>query len=97
VVIRAHQVGSYLPGIATSEKDPMSSYEIRVDGHLDDRWVAWFDGLDLTHEGDGTTTLRGPVVDQTALHGLLQRIRDLGLPLVSVTTIDALHPEGTSS
>ena len=75
----------------------MSSYEIRVDGHLDDRWVAWFDGLTLTHEGDGTTTLRGPVVDQTALHGLLQRIRDLGLPLVSVTTIDALHPEGTSS
>jgi len=69
----------------------MSSYEIRVDGHLDDRWVAWFDGLDLTHESDGTTTLRGPVVDQTALHGLLQRIRDLGLPLVSVTTIDALH------
>lgn len=73
------------------------TYQIRVDGHLDDRWVAWFDGLDLTHEGDGTTTLRGPVVDQTALHGLLQRIRDLGLPLVSVTTIDPLHPEGTSS
>ena len=75
----------------------MSTYEIRVDVHLDDRWASWFDGLALTHETDGSTTLRGPVVDQTALHGLLQRIRDLGLPLVSVTTIAPLHPEGTSS
>jgi len=59
-------------------------YEIRVEGHLDTRWAAWFDGLDLTHETDGTTVLRGPVVDQAALHGLLQKVRDLGVPLVSV-------------
>jgi len=59
-------------------------YEIRVEGHLDTRWAAWFDGLDLTHETDGTTVLHGPVVDQAALHGLLQKVRDLGVPLVSV-------------
>ena len=59
-------------------------YEIRVEGHLDTRWAAWFDGLDLTHKTDGTTVLHGPVVDQAALHGLLQKVRDLGVPLVSV-------------
>ena len=59
-------------------------YEIRIEGHLDARWTAWFDGLALTHEPDGTTVLHGPVVDQAALHGLLQKVRDLGLPLVSV-------------
>ena len=62
-------------------------YEIRLKGHLDCRWAAWFDGLTLTNETDGTTTIRGPVVDQAALHGLLQKIRDLGLPLVSVTQV----------
>ena len=60
-------------------------YEIRLKGHLDPRWAAWFDGLTLTREGDGTTVIQGPVVDQAALHGLLQKVRDLGLPLVSVT------------
>ena len=59
-------------------------YEIRLEGHLATRWAAWFDGLTLTHESDGTTVLHGPVVDQAALHGLLQKVRDLGLPLVSV-------------
>jgi hypothetical protein len=59
-------------------------YEIRIEGHLDTRWAAWFDGLALTHETDGTTVLQGAVVDQAALHGLLQKVRDLGLPLVSV-------------
>jgi hypothetical protein len=62
-------------------------YEIRLKGHLDSRWAAWFDGLALTNEIDGTTIIRGPVVDQAALHGLLRKIRDLGLPLVSVTQI----------
>jgi hypothetical protein len=71
-----HQVRSYLAIV---------TYEIRVGGHLDARWAAWFDGLSLTHEHDGTTVIRGPVVDQAALHGLLQRVRDLGLPLISVT------------
>jgi hypothetical protein len=64
-------------------------YEIRLQGHLDRRWTAWFDGLSLSHEGDGTTLLRGDVVDQSALHGLLDKVRDLGLPLVSVTHLGA--------
>ncbi len=59
-------------------------YEIRVKGRLDARWVAWFDGMALTHDGDGTTLIHGHVVDQAALHGLLQKVRDTGLPLVSV-------------
>lgn len=58
-------------------------------GHLDPRWAAWFDGLDLTTHEDGTTALRGPVVDQAALHGVLQRVRDTGLPLISVHQLDA--------
>jgi hypothetical protein len=62
-------------------------YEIRIEGHLETRWAAWFDGLALTHETDGTTVLHGPVVDQAALHGLLQKVRDLGLPLVSVIDV----------
>jgi hypothetical protein len=62
-------------------------YEIRVAGHLDSRWAAWFDGLSLTHHSDGTTILRGAVVDQAALHGLLQKVRDTGLPLLSVTQL----------
>ncbi|HSK90841.1 MAG TPA: hypothetical protein VK875_05980 [Euzebyales bacterium] len=64
-------------------------YEIRLKGRLDARWAAWFDGLSLTHEADGTTSLCGPVVDQAALHGLLQKVRDLGVPLISVTQVGA--------
>jgi hypothetical protein len=63
-------------------------YEIRLKGRLDPRWADWFDGLRLTHEGDGTTLLRGPVVDQAALHGLLRKVRDLGLPLIAVIRVD---------
>ena len=63
-------------------------YEIRLKGHLDTRWAAWFDGLSLSHESDGTTVIRGPVADQAALHGLLQKVRDVGMPLVSVTRIE---------
>ena len=66
-------------------------YEIRVKGHLDRRWSAWFDGMTLTTAGDGTTTMAGPVVDQAALHGLLQRLRDTGLPLISVRQLDPPH------
>ena len=64
-------------------------YEIRVQGHLAARWANWVDGLTLTHERDGTTTLRGPPLDQAALHGLLTRIRDLGLPIISLRRICA--------
>ncbi len=67
-------------------------YEIRVKGHLAGRWAAWFDGLTLTRQGDGTTLLEGPVVDQAALHGLLQKVRDTGLPLVSVERVEPEQP-----
>jgi hypothetical protein len=69
-----------------------SGYEIRVQGLLDSRWVASFDGMRLTRERGGTTTIHGPVVDQAALHGLLRKLRDLGLSLVSVTQVDADQP-----
>jgi hypothetical protein len=62
-------------------------YEIRLQGHLGPRWAPWFDGLDLTIEDDGTTVLRGAVADQAALHGLLHKVRDIGLPLVSLTQV----------
>jgi hypothetical protein len=67
-------------------------YEIRIKGHLGARWAAWFDGLTLAHESDGTTTIHGAIVDQAALHGVLQKVRDLGLPLVSVTHVDGDQP-----
>ena len=63
-------------------------YEIRIQGRLDDRWSAWFDDLDLSHTDDGITVLHGPVADQAALHGLLHKLRDLGVPLLSVTRTD---------
>ena len=67
-------------------------YEIRLAGHLDAHWATWFDGLAVCRQGDGTTVLRGSVADQAALHGLLQRIRDLGLALVSVAQVETDQP-----
>jgi GTPase len=64
-------------------------YELRVEGHLDERWSAWFGGLTLIREDDGTTTLRGAVADQAELHGLLAKVRDLGATLISVEVIDS--------
>ncbi len=63
-------------------------YRIRVKGHLDLTWSAWFDGLTLTHEANGDTTLHGPVMDQAALYGLISKARDLGLTLIAVTQCD---------
>ena len=66
------------------EPEQAAIYEITVEGHLDDAWSDWFEGLTVTSEEDGTTLLSGPVTDQAALHGLLRRVRDLGTPLLSV-------------
>ena len=59
-------------------------YEIRLQGRLDERWAAWFDGMTIEPASDGVTVLRGLIVDQAALHGVLARLRDLGVPLISV-------------
>ena len=69
-------------------------YEIRLKGHLDDKWAAWFDGLTITREDNGETLLRGSVVDQAALHGVLRQVRDLGLPLLSVMHVDLKQANG---
>ena len=65
----------------------VDTYRIRVAGHLDDRWSEWFGGLAVQRQQDGTTVLVVPVIDQAALHGVFARIRDLGLPLVSVRQV----------
>jgi len=69
-------------------------YEIRLSGQLDQRWSDWFEGFTLTNQSDGTTTLTGPVVDQAALHGLLRRIGDLGVTLISLNITNE-HETGT--
>lgn len=76
------------------EDGRLSHYEIRIQGHLDARWASWFEGLTLTSEEDGATRLSGPVVDQAALHGLLRKVRDLGLPLLSVLRVTSNPAHG---
>lgn len=66
----------------------MTRYEIRVEGILDERWSSWFDGSEIRNEGEDVTVIYGPVTDQAALHGLLSRVHDLGLVLVSVRRIE---------
>ena len=84
-----------------SEKTPglgdTSGYEIRAKGHISDRWSAWFEGFDLRHEADGTTRICSPALDQAALHGLLAKVRDLGLPLISVTRTTPDHQPAPAS
>jgi hypothetical protein len=97
----AHHLASYLAttdgddeqGLAPmhehdSTKSAAPQYLIRVKGHLEARWATWFDGMTLAIESDGTTTIHGPVVDQAALHGLLQKLRDVGIPLISLTQVE---------
>jgi len=79
-------------GDTTRQQPGPGRYEIRTKGHLDPRWAAWFDGLSLTREDDGTTVIHGPVLDQAALYGVLLKLRDLGLPLVSVTQVEPDQP-----
>ena len=68
-------------------------YEIRIKGHLDDKWADRFEGLTITLEDNGDTVLTGPVIDQAALHGLLKKVRDLGMPLVSVCPLEPGHTD----
>jgi hypothetical protein len=72
----------------TSQRRAPSAYRLQIDGHLDQHWSSWFGDLTLNHEDDGTTTLAGPVADQAQLHGLLTKIRDLGVTLLSVEVVD---------
>ena len=79
---------------ATEDPDAPGRYAIRLKGHLDARWTTWFEGLSLTHERDGTTTLSGPIVDQAALYGVLRKVRDFGLPLLAVIQVDPKPADG---
>lgn len=72
-----------------TDLDKPMVYQIRIRGHLNCQWTDWFEGLTITLEDNGDTLLTGPIVDQAALHGLLKKIRDLGLPLLSVISVDA--------
>jgi hypothetical protein len=73
----------------------MSVYEIRVKGRLDPRWSEWFDGLQVTNEPNGEALLSGYIADQAALHGVLAKVRDLNLHLISVTSVDSDHQESS--
>lgn len=73
---------------STEDHHESGVYEVRVKGYLDTRWTDWFEGLTITLEDNGDSLLTGPVVDQAALHGLLRKVRDLGMPLVSVIRIE---------
>ena len=88
------------PHGATEDQHEAGRFAIRLKGHLAARWAGRFDGLCLSHASDGTTILAGPVVDQAALHGVLGKVRDLGLPFVSVLQVDptqATGPEVTAN
>ncbi|MGH2869886.1 MAG: hypothetical protein ACRDNK_20250 [Solirubrobacteraceae bacterium] len=71
--------------VPTDQDVAAGRYEIRVRGHLAPRWAAWFDGMTLNAQDDGTTVIHGTVADQSALHGLLRKLSDIGVPLISVT------------
>jgi hypothetical protein len=81
---------------AGGRPDGPGRYEIRIQGRLDPRWSTWLDGLDLSPCADGTTVLAGRLVDQSALHGVLTRIRDLGLPQISVVRVGTDDERGTT-
>jgi hypothetical protein len=75
------------------KEQKVSFYKIRVKGHLDERWSDWFDGLEITNLENGETMLYGEIVDQAALHGVLAKVRDLNLPLISVTSVNSGQQE----
>lgn len=76
---------------------PPGSYEIQCRGEIDARWTDWFHGLSVRHPGDGTTVITGAFEDQAALHGALQRLRDLGIPLISLTQLGDDQPLSTTT
>ena len=78
-----HTDMSNIPNSTTDPRQPMV-YQIRIQGHLGSEWTDWFEGLTITLEDNGETLLTGPVIDQATLHGLLRKVRDVGLPLLSV-------------
>ncbi|HMO56438.1 MAG TPA: hypothetical protein PKA05_18450 [Roseiflexaceae bacterium] len=78
--------------LSAAQYDSPGLYEIRIKGHLDERWAGWFEAMTITHTNNGETLLRGLVADQSALYGLLRKVRDLGLPLISVIPIRS--PDG---
>ena len=80
--------------VSTENHHEPGQYEIRLKGHLDDKWADWFEGLTITRADNGETLLRGPVVDQAALHGVLRKVRDLGLPLIAVNQVDPKQANG---
>ena len=80
-----------------SDSSQPTVYQIRIKGHLDSQWTDWFEGLTITPEENGDTLLSGPVTDQAALHGLLKKVRDLGMPLVSVVQIQVLDSHQNDS
>ena len=71
-----------------NKSDRPMVYQIRIEGHLGPRWSEWFGGMTITPEEGGETLLTGPVVDQAALHGLLRKVRDLGMPLISAVRVE---------
>lgn len=82
------------PPASTEDHHEPGYYEIRIMGHLDDRWTDWFEGMTISLETDGETRLTGTVVDQSALHGLLKKVRDLGVQLISVNRIEPGQTDG---
>ena len=72
-------------------------YKIRIEGHLDDQWTDWFGGLTIILEENGNTLLTGPIVDQAALFGLLKKVRDLGMPLISINRVEPRKPDISST
>lgn len=76
-----------------SDPDEPKIFQIRIQGHLGQQWAGWFDGLTIVLEEDGNTLLSGPVIDQSALHGILKKIRDLGMPLLAVNQVEPKRVE----